>query len=106
MKVKASAVHVKNPDGNAKTYEDVEAIMHDNGLYLHLSDEHLVLVTWENVNSVEWTDVKTVQRVWAEAVLETLEDLLDDEDLDFLGDDDEEETKADDPTVDPYAKKE
>ena len=33
MKVKASAVHVKNPDGNAKTYEDVEAIMHDNGLY-------------------------------------------------------------------------
>ena len=62
-------------------------------------------MTWENVNSVEWKDVKVVQRVWAEAVLETLEDLLDDEDLDFL-DDDEEEQKADDPTVDPYAKKE
>ena len=41
--------------------------MHDNGLCLHLSDEHLVLVTWENValpsgRTSRWFSVSGLRR--------------------------------------------
>lgn len=105
MQVKASAVHVKTPEGNEQTYEDVQILMSDWGVYIKPDDDTLLLVTWEKVHSIVWSDVKVATRVWSEAVLEALEDMMDDDDYDFLDEDGEEESKPDDPDVDPYAKK-
>lgn len=105
MQVKATAIHVTKPDGQPHTYTDAQVLMSDWGVYIKEGEDKLILVTWEQVNSIEWEDLKTIQRVWAEAVLETLEDMMDFDDYEDE-DEDEDATKGDDPGVDPYAKSE
>tara|TARA_B100000035_G_scaffold301104_1_gene297374 strand:- start:16270 stop:16734 length:465 start_codon:yes stop_codon:yes gene_type:complete len=102
MQVKATAIHVVLPDGKSHTYTDSQVLMSDWGIYIKDGEDKLILVTWEKVNSIEWNDVKTIQRVWAEAVLETLEDMMD---FDELEEDEEldEVVKNDDPEVNPYS---
>lgn len=102
MQVKATAIHVVLPDGKPHTYTDSQVLMSDWGIYIKDGEDKLILVTWEKVNSIEWSDVKTIQRVWAEAVLETLEDMMD---FDELEEDEEldEVVKNDDPEVNPYS---
>ena len=107
MQVKASAIHVVKPDGTPHTYTDAQVLLSDWGVYIKQDEDNLILVTWEKVNSIEWTDLKVSQRVWAEAVLETLEDMMDFDEDEFEDVEEEETpTKVDDPEVDPYAKSE
>lgn len=104
MQVKASEVHIKTPDGKEKVHKDVQILMSDWGVYIKPDDDSLLLVTWEKVHSIIWNDVKVATRVWSEAVLEALEDMMDDE-YDFLEEEEPEPALPDDPNVDPYAKK-
>lgn len=102
MQVKASTINIVSPDGTPKVFTDVQVLMSEWGIYIKEDENSLLLVTWEKVHSIEWSDVKMIQRVWAEAVLDTLEDMMEfDEDFDLEGED-EEPVKGDDPEVDPY----
>ena len=101
MQVKASEVHIKTPEGKEKVHKDVQILMSDWGVYIKPDDDSLLLVTWEKVHSIIWNDVKVATRVWSEAVLEALEDMMDDE-YDFLEEEEPEPALPDDPNVDPF----
>ncbi len=100
MQVKAASIWVTNPQGESIEYTDVPVLLSDWGVYIK-GDDTLTLITWEKVTEIKWTDMKTIERVWAEAVLDSLEDMMDE--LDFEDEVEEEvPAKADDPTDNPY----
>jgi len=106
MQIKAASVWTIVQGGAEKEYTDVQIILSDFGVYIKEEDE-LSLITWEKIISIKWTDLKNIERVWAEAVFETLEDMLDEEDMLFeeepeSKDEAKDEVKPDDPGTNPY----
>ena len=102
MQVKAALVRVRSVGDEESSFEKVSILLSDFGVYIK-NEDSLHLFPWEKILEIKWDDMKVVERVWAEAVLDTLEDFMDDDFLDEIeAEEPEKETKPDDPNANPY----
>jgi hypothetical protein len=111
MQVKASSIKVHTANSEEKEYTNVSILLSDFGVYIK-EDNTLRLFPWEKVLEISWDDMNVIERVWAEAVLETLEDFMDEDFMDELEEEEaappavettpEKEAKPDDPESNPY----
>jgi len=82
MQVKASRVEIVGSDGEKIVYEDESVLLGDYGLFVK-TNEKLALYSWERVAAIEWTDGTAMKKVWADAITDMFEDLLDEDDGDW-----------------------
>lgn len=89
MQATTDTVIVKGADGQPITLNDVITLDTDFGLMIK-SEDKVEMYTWENVVYRCWTDLKSREAVWAEALADIIADAFDDDDWD----DEEFETEA------------
>ena len=89
MQATTDTVIVKGADGQPITLNDVITLDTDFGLMIK-SEDKVEMYTWENVIYRCWTDLKSREAVWAEALADIIADAFDDDDWD----DEEFETEA------------
>jgi len=103
MQATTDTVIVRGHDGEPKTLSNVTTLMGNLGLFIK-SEDKVEMYVWENVLYMSWTDLKSRESIWEEALAELIADAFDDE----WEDDYEEETPvaAPTPAKKPVAKEE
>jgi len=98
MQATTDTVIVKGADGQPITLNDVITLDTDFGLMIK-SEDKVEMYTWENVVYRCWTDLKSREAVWAEALADIIADAFEDDEWD------EEEFEEETPEAAPEAPK-
>ena len=81
MQATTDTVIVKGADGQPITLNDVITLDTDFGLMIK-SEDKVEMYTWENVVYRCWTDLKSREAVWAEALADIIADAFEDDEWD------------------------
>ena len=81
MQATTDTVIVKGADGQPITLNDVITLDTDFGLMIKTEDK-VEMYTWENVVYRCWTDLKSREAVWAEALADIIADAFEDDEWD------------------------
>ncbi len=78
MQATTDTVTVRGPDGEPKTFNNVNTLMGNLGLFIK-NEESVEMYVWENVLYMKWTDLQSRNAVWEEALAELIADAFEDE---------------------------